>query len=111
MGLGTFFGGAAVKELLRLSPQIITAAEQVYATVNRNRQNGNESGSGLANRIASLEAADSAQAELLERVAQQLQAQSKILESLAAQLRTTRILAIVALALSALLVPVILFWK
>lgn len=93
MGLGTLLGGQALKELLRLSPQIITAAEQVYATVRRNRQRGTETETAVDSRLSRLEAADVAQAELLEQMAGQIRALSVALEQLTARIRLVTCLA------------------
>ena len=111
MGLGTFLGGEALKELLRLSPQIITTAQQVYTTVNKNRRQGGEADIALNGRISRLEAADVAQAELLEQMARQLQSQSKALESLAARIKLLSTLAAVSLGLSTLLIAIFLLWR
>jgi len=111
MGLGTFLGGEALKELLRLSPQIITTAQQVYTTVNKNRRQGGEANIALNGRISRLEAADVAQAELLEQMARQLQSQSKALESLAARIKLLSTLAAVSLGLSTLLIAIFLLWR
>jgi hypothetical protein len=93
MGLGTMLGGAAVKELLRLSPQILTAAEQVYSTVTRNRQAGAETGLSVLSRLNSLEAVDLAQAELLEQMAGQLKTLSLAMEQLTLNTKRLTILA------------------
>ena len=112
MGLGTFLGGSAVKELLRLSPQIITTARQLYTTVNRNRQQGEETGNPLNERISRLEAAAAAQAELLEQMAQQLQAQITAVELVTGRNRALIRLAAASLAISTLLlVALILHWR
>jgi hypothetical protein len=111
MGLGTFLGGEALKELLRLSPQIITTAQQVYTTVNKNRRQGVETESALNGRISRLEAADVAQAELLEQMARQLQSQAKALESLAARIKILTTLAAGSLGLSTLLIAAFLLWR
>jgi uncharacterized coiled-coil protein SlyX len=111
MGLGTFLGGEALKELLRLSPQIITTAQQVYTTVNKNRRQGGETDSALNGRISRLEAADVAQAELLEQMARQLQSQAKALESLAARTKLLTTLAAVSLGLSTILIVAFLLWR
>ena len=111
MGLGTLLGGEAVRELLRLSPQILTAAQQVYATVSKNRRQGGETDVALNGRIAKLEAADVAQAELLAQMAQQLQVQSKAIENLASRLRVVTALAIGALVLTILLAIAFFVWR
>jgi len=111
MGLGTFLGGEALKELLRLSPQIINAAQQVYTTVNKNRRQGSETDSALNGRISRLEAVDVAQAELLEQMAQQLQSQAKALESLASRIRSLTTLAAGSLVLSTLIIAAVLIWR
>jgi hypothetical protein len=111
MGLGTFLGGEALKELLRLSPQIITTAQQVYTTVNKNRRQGGEADVALNGRISRLEAADVAQAELLEQMARQLQSQAKALESLTARTKLLTTLAAGSLGLSTLLIAAFLLWR
>ena len=111
MGLGTFLGGEALKELLRLSPQIITTAQQVYTTVSKNRRQVCDTDSALNGRISRLEAADVAQAELLEQMARQLQTQGKVLESLATRLRLVTTIATGSLTLSVFLLVTVLLWK
>jgi hypothetical protein len=111
MGLGTFLGGQALKELLRLSPQIIAATQQVYTTVTRNRCQGSDAESSMKGRIATLESADVAQAELLEQMARQLQSQAQALEHLATRIRFLTILAAGSLMLSILLIAAFLIWK
>ena len=103
MGLGTLLGGQALRELLRFSPQIISTAEQVFTTVKRNRQKGAEVESTLTARLAALEAADVAQAELLEKMAGQIQAVTGALDAVTSRLRLVTALAVGSLAVSALL--------
>jgi pantothenate kinase len=111
MGLGTFLGGEALKELLRLSPQIITAAQQVYTTVTRNKRQGSDADAAMIGRIGKLEAADIAQAELLEQMARQLQAQAQALELLVTRIRFLTALAAGSLVLSTILIAAFLIWK
>lgn len=111
MRLGTFLGAGALKELLRLSPQIITTAQQVYTTVNKNRRQGSETDSALNGRISRLEAADVAQAELLAQMAQQLQSQGKALERLSARIRLLTAFAAGSLTLSIFLIAAVLLWR
>ena len=111
MGLGSLLGGEALKELVRLTPQIITAAQQVYSTVNRNRRQGNDPDLTLPSRLAMLEAADVAQSDLLEQMARQLQAQSNALESLAFRIRIIGVLAAGSLAMSLFIAVALVLMK
>ena len=111
MGLGTLLGGQALRELLRFSPQIISAAEQVYATVKRNRQKGAEIDTALTARIAALEAADVAQAELLEKMAGQIQALTGALDAVTSRLRLVTALAVASLAVSSLVLVALLLTR
>lgn len=108
MGVGTFLGGQALKELLRLSPQIIAAAEQVYATVTRNRQRGTETKTPVTARLSRLEAADVAQAELQEQLAGQIRSLSTAVEQLSSRLRTLTLIAVGAGILAVLAVILLL---
>lgn len=102
MGIGSILGSAALRELLRLSPQIITAADQAYKTVTANRTQGSRPDSALGDRLATLEAADVAQAELMATMAAQLQSQAQTLEALAARQKILTLLAGGALAVAVL---------
>ena len=111
MGLGTLLGGQALRELLRFSPQIISTAEQVYATVKRNRQKGAEIDTALTARIAALEVADVAQAELLEKMAGQIQALTGALDAVTSRLRLVTALAVASLAVSSLVLVALLLTR
>ncbi len=93
MGLGTLLGGKVLKELLGLSPQIITTAEQLYSTVNRNRRMGADTESPLNSRLINLEAANAAQTELLEQMAGQIRVLALAMEQLTLRSRRLTILA------------------
>ncbi len=92
MGVLTLLGGGALKELLRLSPQIITTAEQLYSTVSRNRRAG-AAESPVLSRLDRMEGADVAQAELLEQMAGQIRSLTTALEQLTSRTKELTILA------------------
>jgi hypothetical protein len=104
MGLGKIIGTETARELLKLSPQIIEAAQQVFTTVKKNRQQGSETDAALQGRLAKLEEADVSQAELLERMAAQLQGLSTALDAASARIRRLTLLAAGSFALSVLIV-------
>jgi hypothetical protein len=107
MGLGAILGKAAVRELLKLSPQILEAAQQAASRIRSGRRRDGDE--GLEGRLARLEAEQEEQGALAESLATQLRLTSTALEELRQRLRialavaTVSVIAAVAAFITAVL--------
>jgi len=107
VGIRSFFGKAAFRELLKLSPQIFEAAQQAAAKLRTGRQQG--AGEGLDARLARLEALQDEQAGVAAALADQLSLASGALEEMRRRVKAAMIIASVSTVLSAVVLLIVLF--
>jgi len=96
MGAAGWLGKVALKELLKLSPQIMETASQVYRSMKKRQAESALEGESptkpLAQRLEELEQFHAQQAEVIAALAREVEALTRVADSLSRRLSTALVL-------------------